>query len=73
MGTMYTHKTIYHTVDDSQPVRNVQLQPDAESAEHSAEIQRNRGFNPVSVEDNTDIEGLEHIGGQVHEGHYIQK
>jgi len=70
----YTHKVTYHTVADSKHVENAQLFEGEAAAQRWANIQKCRGFNPVSVDDNVDIdENMEHIGGIVHQGHYIRR
>ena len=72
----YTSKVTYHFVEDSQSVKQIQLFNNIEDAEKWAKIQEVRGFTPVSVDNNTDIDtDMYHVGDkspQVHQGHYAQ-
>lgn len=76
MQREYTHKVVFHEVEDSQKVKHIQLFGSEDSANQWASIQQCRGFTPVSVEDNTDVDAdMYHIGDvspQVHAGHYAQ-
>lgn len=72
---MNTCKIVYHTIRDSKPVKNIQQFRSLETANQWSEIQKERGFSPVSVEENISVDaGMVHIGdvSKVHEGHYIE-
>lgn len=71
MENSYTCK-----VKDSKPVKNIQLFRSLETANQWGAIQKERGFNPVSIEENISIgAGMKHLADvspQIHNGHYIQ-
>jgi hypothetical protein len=73
----YTSKVVYHFTQNSEKVKQVQLFRSTEDAAHWAHIQETKGFTPVSIEDNADVDaGMRHVGDtcpQVHTGHYSSR
>lgn len=72
---MFRHKAIYHTTENSEKVKHVQLCHSKEQADHITNMNLFYGFTPAYAEDSAEVdEGMFHIGDvspQVHTGHYI--
>lgn len=73
MNTQYTCKVVFYTVNNSKSIKNIQFFRTEKDAHSWASIQETRGFTPVSVSHDLNVDSdMIQVAGLAHKGHYRQ-